>query len=62
MNPILISENKPVKGERVLVISDRLLIGAKLMQYLSPDDLYWHTDVNTMLPYDTFTHWAEITY
>jgi hypothetical protein len=62
MNWLKLSDEQPAIGERVIINTGVIIIGAKLSVYLHEKDLYWLTDLNTTVASNDVLLWTYLNY
>lgn len=60
MNWIYITEKKPKIGQRAVIDTGKIIVGAKLIPYLNNNDLFWLTDLNTTIGDKQVIRWLEL--
>lgn len=60
MNWIELSKQQPAIGQRVLIDTGKVVIGAKLSSYLHEKDLYWLSDLKNTFTFNEIIRWTKL--
>jgi len=60
MTWILLMDEMPDIGERVIIDTGTLIIGARLSMYLNSSNLYWRTDLDNSVAFNETIKFSRI--